>query len=163
MNSESSLATYNYRGARAMVLLHEEYMRSCLNTWKRAKEAGILLPATDDPDYESMESLLQHIFRAARGYMVWMCEKLELPDPMIDPVPHLDKVAELGESYLEHLLERWRTPLTDVPEERFGIPTYPSRWGVDYCIDAMLEHAVMHPIRHEFQLKELIKVRREES
>ena len=28
-----------------------------------------------------------------------------------------------------------------------------------YCIDAMLEHAVMHPIRHAFQLDELIKDR----
>ncbi|MCB0713275.1 MAG: hypothetical protein KDD67_13165 [Ignavibacteriae bacterium] len=163
MNSDSRATTYSYRGARAMVLLHEEYLRSCLRTWKLGKEAGILLPVTDDPDYESMESLLRHILGAARGYMVWMCEKLELPDPTIDPVPNLDKIAELGESYLEHLLERWRTPLRDVSVERFGIPTYPSRWGVDYCIDAMLEHAVRHPIRHEFQLKELIRVRGEES
>jgi hypothetical protein len=25
------------------------------------------------------------------------------------------------------------------------------------CIDAMLEHAVMHPIRHAFQLEELMR------
>lgn len=163
MDSLSRLATYNYRGARAMVLLHEEYMRSCLRTWKQGKAVGILLPETDDPDYESMETLLRHIFGAARGYMTWMCEKLELPDPNIDPTPDLDKIEELAENYLEHLLERWSTPLTDVPEVRFGIPVYPSRWGVEYCIDAMLEHAVMHPIRHEFQLRELIRVRGEES
>jgi hypothetical protein len=28
---------------------------------------------------------------------------------------------------------------------------------VTYTIDAMLEHAVMHPIRHTFQLEELVQ------
>jgi hypothetical protein len=36
------------------------------------------------------------------------------------------------------------------------ISLFPSRWNVHYCIDAMLEHAVMHPIRHTFQLQELL-------
>ena len=41
--------------------------------------------------------------------------------------------------------------------ELFMDKTYTSRWKVEYCIDAMLEHAVMHPIRHEFQLSNLLK------
>ena len=40
-----------------------------------------MLPKTDDPAYESLDTLLHHVFRAARGYMTWMCEVLELPDP----------------------------------------------------------------------------------
>ncbi|GGM00994.1 hypothetical protein GCM10010841_06910 [Deinococcus aerophilus] len=28
--------------------------------------------------------------------------------------------------------------------------------GMHYWIDAMLEHAVMHPVRHSFQLRELL-------
>ena len=51
---------------------------------------------------------------AARGYMTWMCEVLELPDPEI------------------------------------RIPPEPT---------ALLEHAVMHPIRHAFQLEELMHQR----
>ena len=31
-----------------------------------------------------------------------------------------------------------------------------SRWKVTYCIDGMLEHAVMHPIRHRVQLEALL-------
>ena len=42
--------------------------------------------------------------------------------------------------------------MADVPGKRFN-ETYASAWGVDYCIDAMLEHAVMHPLRHTAQLK----------
>ena len=47
-------------------------------------------------------------------------------------------------------------PLQEIEEKHFHSPCYQSRWGVDYCIDAMLEHAVMHPIRHVFQLEELM-------
>jgi len=35
----------------------------------------------------------------------------------------------------------------------FDRPEHESRWGVKDYVDAMLEHAVMHPIRHAFQLE----------
>jgi len=150
---------YKYRGAAAMVQLHAEHMREFVKTWRAAKAAGVKLPETDDPDYESLEVLLRHLLRAARGYMVWMCEKLELSDPEINPAPEVDDIASAAESYLEHVLERWDGPLRDVPEEKFGKPEFESRWKVRYCIDAMLEHAVMHPIRHTYQLKMLMPQR----
>ena len=154
---KDELNDYLYRGARNMVLLHEMHMRSFLQTWNRAKDSGLSLPETDDPDYESMETLLRHVLGAARSYMTWMCEKLDLPDPEIDPVPDLDTIIPSADSYLDHLLRQWRSPLKNVPTELFGNVTYTSRWGIDYCVDAMLEHAVMHPIRHQFQLEEMME------
>ena len=107
-------------------------------------------------DYESLDSLLRHIFRAARGYMTWMCDKLNLPDPEIEKVPESNLIEAKADEYMSHLLEKWCLPLKEITEDKFHAPTYTSRWGVDYCIDAMLEHAVMHPIRHEFQLRNFI-------
>lgn len=150
------LVKYKYNGARALVLLHDRYLRSCIQTWKEAKKMDIKLPATDDENYQSLETLLKHILRAARGYMTWICEKLNLPDPGIDSPPSAELVEAEADAYAEHLLDKWRLPLAQTEEEKFHTPTYTSRWGVDYCIDAMLEHAVMHPIRHEYQLKNLI-------
>jgi hypothetical protein len=46
--------------------------------------------------------------------------------------------------------------------EEFSKPVYSSRWGVNYCVDAMLEHAVMHPERHRFQLLELMGARQKQ-
>ena len=57
---------------------------------------------------------------------------------------------------MEHVLERWRAPLLDIADDQLERPEYPSRWHTRYCIDAMLEHAVMHPVRHAFQLGELM-------
>ena len=152
----SNLPEFKYSGARSLVLLHEHYLRSFVLTWKQAKEKNISLPETDDPAYVSLEALLKHILRASRGYMTWMCDKLELPDPKINPTPGEDEIEAAGDSYLEHVIEGWKFPLAEVPEDKFNSTVYKSRWGVEYCIDAMLEHAVMHPLRHEFQLKNLI-------
>jgi len=144
-----------YPGARALILLHEAHLRDCLAVWRRAKAEGLALAACDDPSYASLEHLLHHVLRAARGYMVWCCETLGLPDPGIDKTPMPDTVEAEADAYVEHLLERWTTPLAAEPEARFNTEA-PSRWKVVYCVDAMLEHAVMHPVRHAFQLRNLM-------
>lgn len=148
---------YKYGGAKALIALHEIHLRSFYETWKKAKQVGIKLPVTDDPYYKSLDTLLYHLLRSSRGYMVWMCKQLNLPDPQIDEAPLPEIVVEKADHYLDYLIDKWKAPLKDVPPEKFEVKVYKSNWGVEFCIDAMLEHAVMHPIRHEFQLKNLIQ------
>ncbi len=150
------LAEYRSRGARALVLLQDRFMRELLPTWRRAKAAGVRLPETANPNYASLESLLQHALRASRGYMTWLCDKLGLPDPGIDPAPEPARIEQEAGRYLEHLLARWRLPLAPVEDARFG-ETYQTRWGEDMTCEGMLEHAAMHPQRHIFQLEELME------
>ena len=142
-----------------MVLMHESELRRFVDAWRKAKASGIALPVTDDSDYASLEHVLHHVLRAARGYMTWMCEKLELPDPQIEPAPPPEKAAQEVDRYLNHLLARWRLPLAEIDEERASRPSFKSRWGMDYSIDSMMEHALVHPIRHTFQLEELLLAR----
>jgi uncharacterized damage-inducible protein DinB len=149
--------SYKYSGAYSLILLHEKHLKIFLKTWTEAKKKNLKLPKTIDQDYESLETLLRHVLRSARGYMVWMCEKLELPDPEIDKPPSIDNIGRQASGYINHLIEKWKNPLTDVEESRFSDKVYNSNWGVPYCIDAMLEHAVMHPIRHTFQLENLME------
>lgn len=148
---------YRYKGALALVKLHEIHLQSFYETWKEAKKFNVKLPVTDDPYYKSLDTLLFHLLRSARGYMIWMCDKLGLDDPQIKETPPADIIEEKAVEQLTHLFERWRLPLANVEPELFEEKVYKSNWGVEYCIDAMLEHAVMHPIRHEFQLKNLIQ------
>ncbi len=149
---------YTSRAARALVLLHETHLRECLEVWKQAKAANLQLPETSNENYRSLETLLEHIFAAPRGYLVWICRQLELPDPDIRPTPGADTIEAEADSYLEHLLERWSLPLVDVEEEKLYNPEYASNGGTHHhCIDIMLEHAVMHPVRHTFQLRELLQ------
>jgi hypothetical protein len=46
--------------------------------------------------------------------------------------------------------------LADEPAERFEDREHLSAWKELFTIDSMLEHAVMHPVRHEFQLLKLM-------
>ena len=147
---------YKYGGAKALVALHEIHLRSFYKTWQKAKQVGVTFPVTDDPYYKSLDTLLYHLLRSSRGYMVWMCKQLDLPDPQIDEAPLPEIVVEKANQYLEYLIDKWKYPLKDVPPEKFEDKVYKSNWDVEFCIDAMLEHAVMHPIRHEFQLKNLL-------
>ena len=151
------LGNYKSRGARALVLLHEKHLRECLEVWKQVKAANVKLPETDDEHYQSLETLLRHILRSAGNYMVGICKNLGLPDPEIKPAPGVDVIGTEAESYLEHLLEHWRLPLAEVTDDRLEPPPELYTPGMPYWIDAMLEHAVMHPIRHEFQLRELMQ------
>jgi len=155
--SIKTLKEYKYNGARSLVLLHEKHLVSCLHTWREAKKIGLILPKTDDKNYESLDTLLRHIVRAARNYMIWICMKLNLPDPQIEKEPEPELIEMKVNEYVSHLIEKWRLPLSEIPEDKFHSPSYTSNWGAEYCIDAMLEHAVMHPIRHEFQLKNLFE------
>jgi len=152
----AELDGYRYRGARACVLLHEQALREFLETWRRAQAAGLALPESRDPSYASLAALLQHVLSSARGYMTWICQQLALPDPCIEPPPPVESIESEAERWLEHLLERWRTPLAEVRGRDFYTPVHASAWKTEYCIDAMLEHAVMHPTRHTFQLRELM-------
>jgi len=157
MNSNSDII-YKYNGAKSLVMLHEKYINKFYETWLKAKKLSITLPETDDKDYESLNTLLRHVLRSSRGYIVWICEKLNLPDPEIKNAPEPDRIEQLAKAYIEHLLDRWKIPLNEVEEKKFIDDSFISNWGTHYCIDAMLEHAVMHPIRHEFQLQKLIKI-----
>ncbi|AWN23257.1 hypothetical protein DKM44_08480 [Deinococcus irradiatisoli] len=155
-NSKDELHTYASRAARALVLLHEEHLRRCLTVWQQAKAAGVTLPEAGGPDYASLDALLHHILRSARLYMVRICQHLDLPDPEIAPPPDPERIESEAEPYLAHLLERWRLPLAPVTDEQMEPAEELYQAGMPYWIDAMLEHAVMHPIRHEFQLRELM-------
>ncbi len=150
------LKNYRYRGARALIILHERGMRELLPVWRRAVAAKVQLPVTDDPSYQSLETLLHHALRASRSYMTWLCEKLGLPEPGIDEAPEPNSVAREADRYLEHLLARWRVPLADVEGSRFEA-IHKTRWGEDMSLEGMLEHAAMHPRRHRFQLEELLE------
>ena len=154
----SSNLPYRSRAVRAMVLLHEEHLRRFVQTWRLALVVSVTLPPTADPNYASLGALGRHVLIAAGGYLVWTCEVLRLPDPGVRPAPDAIAIVRDADSYMEHVLERWGAEaLREVSDEQLETPEYPSRWRTRYCIDSMLEHAVMHPIRHSFQLDELIR------
>ena len=147
------LSDHRSRGVRALVLLHERELLAFFVTWRRALAWGVTLPPTDDPDCVSAEAMAHHVLRAARGYLTWLCEKLGLNDPGLPEPPTAGELEAAADAYLEGLLGRWRTALRDAPGERL-VEAHTSRWGEPFTLESMLEHAVVHPMRHALQLEE---------
>lgn len=92
--------------------------------WRETKRLNITLPKTEEPDYKSLDALLHHAYRAARGYMVWICAKLELPDPEIKLTPVVEKIKNEADKHLIYLLEKWRIPLVELTEEVFNVQIF---------------------------------------
>jgi uncharacterized damage-inducible protein DinB len=147
---------YAWAGARALVTLHERSLREFLEVWRRADAADLALPETDDPSYASREILLVHVMACAAGYLTWICKNLELPSPALEARPEVEGFPARVDDYLQAVLTAWDTSLRTVRFEQSDEQTFLSRWGVPYSVDAMLEHAVMHPIRHSLQLQNLM-------
>ena len=150
------MTDFQSRAVRSLTQLHDAELRAFADTWKRFKASGTPMPeAHGDADYESAERLVTHVQGAARGYLTWIREVLGSPidlpvirDPAI-VVPNLD-------AYLAETLEAWTLHLCPLVDDQLAPATYKSRWGEMFTVDQMLEHAVVHPMRHRIQLERLL-------
>jgi len=151
------MSEYAYGGARVMVAMHARYLREFMETWRRFDARGLDLPETSNPNYASREALLAHVLGCATRYLTWICAQLDLPMPALEEYPEVAGFSARAEAYMEDVLAAWEVPLRRVTEEQADGQAFVSRWGIPYSVDAMLEHAVMHPIRHSYQLDELLR------
>jgi hypothetical protein len=152
---------FKSRGVRALVVLQMREMERLFVVWKQAKRAGVKLPATRDPAYGSLDLLMRHPLRSCRGYLTWLCEVLGRPDPNVPDPPDAEKVATQGGAYLKVLAKAWEKHMAWMPGKTLdSFRVHTSRWGAPMTVEAMLEHAVAHPMRHRFQLEELIAKKR---
>jgi hypothetical protein len=148
---------FRSRGVRSLVELHEVEMRDLVATWKAFVASGKPMPDPHgDPDYQSAEHLVTHVQRAARGYLTWIREVLGQPIEDLpltrDPaaiVPRLD-------AYMAETLAAWRRYLAPLEDSQLSPKQYLSRWGEPHTIEQMLEHAVVHPMRHRAQLQRIL-------
>jgi hypothetical protein len=146
---------FTSNAVRSCVELHETEMRRFHDTWLVFRASGAPLPATDDPSYQSNEHLAGHVLRSSRNYLIWIGECVKRPVTDLDP--ETDPVAIAGRSaaFMEEVLTGWRRHLALLEDREVAPVTYKSAWGEDYNIEQMLEHAVVHPMRHRIQLERL--------
>ncbi len=148
---------FQSRGVRACVNLQMQEMRRLFAVWRKAKRVGVKLPATRDPAYANLDALMRHPLRSCRGYLTWLCEVLGRPEPRIPDPPDAADVAREGAAYLDVLERAWERHAGWMTNRVLDSPkVHTSRWGAPLTVEAMLEHAIAHPMRHRFQLEELL-------
>ncbi|HKA23662.1 MAG TPA: hypothetical protein VKF80_01640 [Candidatus Eisenbacteria bacterium] len=152
------MAQFRSRAVASLVELHSVELRSFLETWKRFRASGKPMPeARGDADYESPERLVSHVQAAARSYMLWIWEMLEQP---IEGLPRIRDAAVIMpelEKFQADTLAGWEKYGALLADEQLGPKQYVSRWGEPHTIEQMLEHAVVHPMRHRRQLQRILE------
>jgi len=156
MSGATASRLWEYQGVRALVILHDHELRRFLDTWRRAASLRLSLAATQYPQGTTLDDVLCHVLCRARDYLAASCEQLGLPDPGCRPSPEAHAVASTVDEYLEHLLDCWYLSFRGVPEEAFREHADVKRWGSPSGVEALMEHALVHPMRHRLQLQDLM-------
>lgn len=149
---------FQSRAVRSLVDLHEVELRSFFETWNRFIAAGAPMPeAHGDDSYKSREHLSGHLLLAARGYLTRIGEWVGRPvtdlDPSADPV----EVAGRAATFMEEVLAGYRRHLATVTTEELEPQKHRTRWGDLMSVEMLLEHAVVHPMRHRIQLERILE------
>jgi uncharacterized damage-inducible protein DinB len=117
---------------------------------------------TKDEDCRSIQTIAGHVVRAGYGYADLIRDLFQMPRARPDrrlPL-HQEVSADLDEMlrYTVATLEgKWQMP----DEEIFGAAIRPS-WGSVCDLEQLLEHAIVHVLRHRRQTERLLqKMRRE--
>jgi len=139
-------------------MLQMDEMRTLFTVWRKARRVGVKLPVTKDPAYQDIDALMRHPMRSCRGYLTWLCEVLGRPVPEIPDPPEAAQLLKSGAAYLDLLERAWHKHVAWMPNRTLdSFKVHTSRWGQPMTVEAMFEHAVAHPMRHRFQLEELIE------
>jgi hypothetical protein len=150
---------FKSNAVRSCVELHEIELNRFYEVWRAFRTSGASLPRTSDPNYASANHLGGHVFRAARNYLTWIGDCVNRPVAEIDLDNDTVSVAGKGRAFVDEVLAAWRRHLSLLEDADLTGATHKSRWGEDYNVEQMLEHAIVHPMRHRIQLERLIAAR----
>jgi hypothetical protein len=151
------MGEFRSRAVQSLAELQAIELRGFLATWKRFTASGRPMPdARGDADYESPERLVAHVQGAARGYLLWIGDVLEQPITDLERVRDAALIVPRLEAFMEETLDGWQRHLAPLTDPQIAPKQYLTRWGDLLTVESMLEHAVVHPMRHRIQLERIL-------
>jgi uncharacterized damage-inducible protein DinB len=111
---------------------------------------------TEDEDCRSVQTIMSHVVRAGYGYADYIREQLSIesnrPQPrLLSRRESLEQLEAALQYTVQTLDGRWEMSA----EEMSGI-VIKSRWGAVYDAEGLLEHAIVHILRHRRQIEKFI-------
>ena len=152
---------FQSRAVRSLVELHEQELKSFLEVWRRFVDANLPMPESrGDESYASREHLAGHVLMSARGYLTRIGEWVNRPVTDVDASQDPRDVAARSAAFAEAVLAGYRRHLAAVTDVECEPQTHRTRWGDVMSVEMLLEHAVVHPMRHRIQLERLVPARK---
>jgi uncharacterized damage-inducible protein DinB len=100
---------------------------------------------------------MSHVVRAAYGYADYIREQFSIASTRPQPtlLSRRDSLEQLNAALaytVETLDGRW-----EMSHEELSETVIKSRWGVVYNVESLLEHAIVHILRHRRQIEKFIR------
>lgn len=115
---------------------------------------------TGDDDCRSIQTVAVHVVRAGYGYAVLLRRAWGIEDR--PPWPRTlarrdvyERIAEMLDYTRDTLDGRWQISEGEAAELRIEAP-----WGPVYDLEQLLEHAIVHVLRHRRQIERFLAVGR---
>jgi uncharacterized damage-inducible protein DinB len=118
----------------------------------------IVDPHTTDEDCRSAQTMMSHVVGAGYGYANYLRRALAMPGVRYErrPLSRAESLAHL-ETMLAYTIEtldgRW-----EMTDEDMQATLVRTRWGSNYDMEQMLEHAIVHILRHRRQIERLLRL-----
>lgn len=110
----------------------------------------------EDAHCHSVEVIMNHVVRAGYGYSNYIRDALLVPaNPLEDKkIPQAEIAREIDEmfAYTAAIFEGER----QITDEEMSEIFFKTRWNVNYNIDQLLEHAIVHVLRHRRQIQKFL-------
>jgi uncharacterized damage-inducible protein DinB len=149
---------FRSRAVRSLVELHDREMRSFLEVWNRFVTADAPMPeAHGDESYENRDRLLGHVLMAARGYLTRIGEWVGRPVTDVDGSQDPYEIVGRATTFADDVLGAYRRHLAEISDQELEPQVHRTRWGELMSVENLLEHAVVHPMRHRIQLERILE------
>lgn len=108
---------------------------------------------TEDPDSKSIQTILTHVVRAGHWYNIEI--KRALGEEADNPETIVHDSIEAYQSGLLEMFESTEKTFSDHPKADIEAERQ-FRWKHIYNIDMLLEHAIVHILRHRRQIERFL-------
>ncbi len=115
----------------------------------------VIDPGTSDPDCKSIQTILTHVVRSAFGYATYIrkhCgDTIEFrPRKTLPSVAHYMTALDAAFDFTEETFEMHPGLALEAynAEKKFKV-----RWGQLYDVEQIMEHAIVHVLRHRRQIE----------
>lgn len=140
----------------------DEYERAALDLGRlieripEAEFVRVVDSETVDDDCRSVQTIMSHVVGAAHGYADYIREQFSIAStrPARKLLSHQESLEQLDAAldYTAQTLEgRW-----EMSDEEITRTVIKSSWGVVYDVEQLLEHAIVHVLRHRRQIEKFI-------
>jgi uncharacterized damage-inducible protein DinB len=117
---------------------------------------------TEDEDCRSIQTITRHVIRSGYGYANYIFNALGITVafPKADEMKienSEDAVNEIRNMLNYNLKNLYELNRTEIEEKMFSIK-FTTRWGEEFNFEQILEHAIVHVLRHRRQIEKLIQI-----